>query len=442
MPIVRSAGSLVGLETRQAPWRGAQINGVWAPGTASGPWPESKDPIAFSEPDGWHLGGTGSGGSYATLYRTQPALRTVIDACARNIAQLGLHTYERVSDTDRRRVTTDPVAQLVSYPNPYTTQYRLVEHALIDFGVYANAYILKLRRGEDDPPYELWRLPAGRVSAYGTLYPEVYGLYTYDGGWVEIPARDVIHLREANPGSDTVAGLSKIETLRRKLLEEMFAQAYRAHYWRQGARIAGVIHRPLEAPEWDANARAHFRQEFAEVYGGARGAGLVPVLDEGMQYHEAGHSAEQQQLAEARELHDEEIARAYHMPLPVVGLLRRATFSNVKEQHKMLYQDALGPTIQMVEQELEAALIHEFAERGTYYYEFNVREKLRGSFEEQVLALNTAVGRPWMSVNEARAVQNMPRSPHPADDAIALPLNMTTSDVVSEPDAPIEEGAL
>ena len=430
MAVVRSAGRLVGLERR----------GAWPPGTATGFWPTSKDPLAFSEglgpelvaPSTWY----GPNASYATLYRTQPAIRTVVDACARNIAQLGLHTYERVSDTDRQRDTTSALASLVTYPNPATTQYRLIEHTLIDFFVYGNAYLVKLREGEDEPPFELWRVPAERVSCVGTLYPEAYWISSLDGTWYEVPPRDVIHLREAHPGVDTVHGLSKIETLRRKLLEEVFAQGYRTQYWRQGARLSGVIHRPLEAPEWDKTTREYFRQEFNEVYGGARGSGLVPVLDEGMTFTSVSHSAEEQQLAEARELHDEEVARAYHMPLPVVGLLRRATFSNVKEQHKMLYQDALGPSIQMVEQELETRLVPEFAERGTYYLEFNVNEKLRGSFEEQSSAFQTAVGRPWMSVNEARARQNLPRDPDAASDRIAAPLNMTTGDepIDADPD--------
>lgn len=367
------------------------------------------------------------GGSYATLYRTQPALRTVIDAGARNIAQLGLHAFERVNDTDRVRDTTSPLANLLYNPNPYTTPYRLWEHSLIDFGVFGNAYVLKLRPGEGEAPYELWRLPAARVGVKGDLYPTSFSFFAFNNTWFEIPASEVIHFRETNIDGDSPLGTSRIETLRKKLLGEVYAQDYRINYWRQGARIPGVIHRPLDAPDWDDEGRRLFRQQFAEVYGGAQGAGLVPVLDEGMTYHEAGHSAEEQQLAEARELHDEEVARAYHMPLPVVGLLRRATFSNVKEQHKMLYQDALGPTIQMVEQEVEAGLVNEFALRGTRYVEFNVREKLRGSFEEQAASLATALGgHPWLKVNEARALMNLPRSENPAHDEIPSPLNMSS----------------
>lgn len=410
MPIVQSIGRLTSVVARGLTGRGAGSMSAAAQDYAR------------------------AGGSYATIYRTQPAVRTVVDFIARNIAQLGIHGYARVSDIDRRRDTTSALARLIARPNPYTTTYRLIEHSLIDWGVFGNAYIVKLREDAEAPPVELWRVPAQRVQAIGDLYPEGYSVLAFDGRRYDLPAADVVHIREANVYGG-VLGLSRLETLRKRLLEEAYLQDYRLTYWQQGARIPGVVHRPLDAPEWDAEARKTFRQSFTETYGGPDGAGLVPVLDEGMTYHEAGHSAEQQQLNEARELHDEEVTRSYFMPLPMVGLLRRATFSNIREQHKNLYQDGLGPTIQMLEQELTASVAREFFEIGTYYLELNVAEKLRGSFEEQAAAFQTAVGRPWMSVNEARAIQNLPLSPNDADNQIAAPLNMTTSRVAGGVDA-------
>src|SRR5690625_7751541 len=47
------------------------------------------------------------------LYRQQPYLRMVISFVSRNIAQIGLNTYERVSDTDRKRVRDGAVAGLL-----------------------------------------------------------------------------------------------------------------------------------------------------------------------------------------------------------------------------------------------------------------------------------------------------------------------------------------
>jgi hypothetical protein len=42
---------------------------------------------------------------YATIYRMQPNVRTCVDFLGRNLAQLGLHVFKRISDTDRERLT-------------------------------------------------------------------------------------------------------------------------------------------------------------------------------------------------------------------------------------------------------------------------------------------------------------------------------------------------
>ena len=65
--------------------------------------------------------------TYAQIWKAQPAVRTVVGFLARNIAQLGLHVYKRVSDVDRERVTDHPLAELLARPNPKTTPYRFVE---------------------------------------------------------------------------------------------------------------------------------------------------------------------------------------------------------------------------------------------------------------------------------------------------------------------------
>src|SRR5690606_13588003 len=67
-------------------------------------------------------------------------------------------------------------------------------------------------------------------------------------------ASDVIYLHGHNP-EDPRTGLSPVEALRRILAEEAASGEWREQYWRNGARIAGVIERPLEAPKWSDTAK-------------------------------------------------------------------------------------------------------------------------------------------------------------------------------------------
>jgi hypothetical protein len=195
----------------------------------------------------------------------------------------------------------------------------------------------------------------------------------------------------------------------------------------------GIISRPAGAPEWSQQARQRFKTEFEALYSGAETAGRTAILEEGMEWKTAEFNAQESEYLAGRRLTREECARAYHIPLPMVGILEHATFSNIKEQHKNLYQDSLGPWLAMIEQEIELQLLPEFADTARVYVEFNIQEKLAGSFDEQTQSLQSAVGRPWMTADEARARMNLPAL---GGDAARLvtPLNVLVGGMASPRD--------
>lgn len=125
-----------------------------------------------------------------------------------------------------------------------------------------------------------------------------------------------------------------------------------------------------------------------------------------------------------RKLSREEVAAAYYIPPPMIGILDHATFSNITEQHKMLYQDTLGPWLAMFAEEFALQLIPDLTTGSDrVYVEFNLREKLTGAFEQRAASIQTAVGGPWMTINEARALDNRP--PVDGGDELIRPLNVT-----------------
>lgn len=343
--------------------------------------------------------------AYEYLYRTQPNVRTCVDFLARNMAQIGIHIYQRKAETDRIRIVNDPLADLLKYPNPFTTQYRMIESWMGDLGIWFNAFMIKIRR---EGQLVLLRVPPQLVRVSGGLVPTLYEVGVPSADPMRLPPDQVIHLRGYNPDS-SVIGLTPLETLRRILAEEHSMGDYREGFWQNAARMSGVIERPPEAPEWSKDARARFKEEFEALYSGSGGSGKTAILEEGMKWKESSFSPEQAEYLNSRKLTREECARAYHIPLPMVGILDNATFSNIREQHRNLYQDCLGPWMQMLSQDLELQLSPDFPElKGEVYLEFNIEEKLRGSFEEQATGLQASVGQPWMTPNEARGRVNLP----------------------------------
>jgi HK97 family phage portal protein len=376
--------------------------------------------------------------SYAQIWRTQPEVRTVVDFLARNVAQIGLHTFERTSETDRRRLRDHPLAQLIGKPNPWTTRYRLIDALVHDLGIYDRAYWLKMRLAGPQVA-ALVPLPPEQVTPRGdnVFYPEAFRLQGARG-WRDIPADQVVYFRGYNP-TDRRVGTSPIETLRQILAEQFRASEYREKLWRNGARFPGVITRPPGSPTWTDTQRNRFRSDWQGLYSGdGPAAGGTPILEDGMTFTPNGLTPEQAQYLEGRKLTREEVAAAYHIPLPFVGILDHATFSNISEQHKNLYQDTLGPWLGQIEEEIELQLTPDLDSSGKVYVEFNLAEKLRGSFEEEAASLQTATGAPWLTRNEARARQNLPAVE--GGDQLVTPLNVLIGGQASPTDSAPPKG--
>lgn len=372
---------------------------------------------------------------YAEIYRTNESVRTVVSFLARNVAQLGLALYERVGDDDRQRLNDHPLALLLHKPNPWTTRYRFVSHLVHDFAIYDNAYLLKSKDAG------LIRIPPPMIKPSGDnwLTPDAFEV-TGGKGRTTYPANQVVYFR--GYGIDGDAGISPLEALRRTLREEWAGSEMREQIMRNGARASGYLERPASAPQWSDSARERFRQSWTAQYtGSGPGAGGTPILEDGMQFRPASQTSRDLQYIEARKLTREEVAAAYHVPPPMLGLLENATFSNITEQRKMLYSDTLGPWLTMITEELELQLLPDFEPKPErFYLEFNLREKLTGSFEERADAIQKAVGGPTMTVNEARALDNRP--PVEGGDDLIRPLNVTANgDRNPIPADPPDEGS-
>lgn len=418
MPIISSVGSLQAVQSLTAP--------ILAPATT----------VASSR-YAWLLNDYDLS-VYQRLYATQPSVRTCVDFLARNMAQLGIHVFRRVSDTDRVRLVDHPLAVWLNNPSPYCTRYRLIESLMQDLGIYFSAYWLKIRQPDR---IALLRLPPEQMQVGGGLVPTTFRWTTLAGEQHDIPPSEIVYFTGYNP-TNPLMGLSPLETLRRILAEDIAAMGHRESFWLNAARIEGVVERPLAAKTWSPEQVESFRAQWAAKFAGAAGVGTVPVLQEGMTYKSMSFSPRQAEYIQARKLTREEVAAAYHIPLPMVGILEHATFSNIKEQHKNLYQDTLGPYCVWLVEEFERQLLIECEDKDGVYPEFNIAEKLTGSFEEQAGSLQTLIGRPIMTANEGRARLNLPALDEPGADQLMRPLNMATEGSAPAGDDNVDEGAI
>lgn len=373
------------------------------------------------------------------LWRTQPYLRMVVTFMARNIAQLGLHVFERVSDTDRRRRREHPVSYLLRRPNANTTGYELIYGLVADLALHDKAYWMITEDAAAEAGYTLTRIPPSWVVTENNV--GLYGPDSYDvllpsspvARPVLVPAERMVTFRGWAPSS-TTAGVSPVEALKQILAEQIEAARYREQVWRRGGRVSSVLSRPSGAPEWSDAARQQFKADWRSKFtGSGPEAGGTPVLEDGMSLQRVDYSAHEQQFVEAAKLALDTVAQVYHINPTMIGQTDNASYSNVREFRKMLYGDTLGPLIKQVEDRITTFLLPAIG-GDDVYVEFNIAEKLAGNFEEQTQAIQSAVGRPWMSADEARGRFNMPAVGGDAS-RLVVPLNVLTGGQASPNDS-------
>lgn len=359
--------------------------------------------------------------SYAYMYRSQPAVRKVVDYIARNASQLGLKLYERVSDTDRRRDTDHPAAQTMADPDGQRPADQFLFSLIADFLVSENAYALIYRPSSGSAQRRLLRVPPDAVEVLtqgffivGYRVMLANGQSLPDRSQPPLAPEDVLHWCGYNPAEPRL-GVSRLETLRSILAEDAASQQANIELLKAGLAKPGYIKRPLEAADWPEEVRERFQESWANQ--AKSSPRKTPVLEEGMEFADFGVSPKDAEMLAGRRFTDEQVASLYGLAhVPPEG----------EEERRAFYADVLPPITRSLASQLDFSLLAgEFAE-SDYYFEFDLNEKLRGEPEARFAAITSAVGRPWLTANEARAMENRP--PVEGGDELVTPLNVLVGD--------------
>lgn len=372
------------------------------------------------------------------LYETQPALRSVISFLSDNAAHLPLHCYVRESDNSRVRDTESPLARLLLRPNADTTEHELIRDSASDYFLHGWFLWIVIPDADSDSGWSITHIP----TEWFDQWPTIDGMqpieYTFTNPVtskrVTVAAEDCIRFYNYGPGGPLYPA-SPIDALKQILSEQVSAWSYRNSVWRNGGRVSSYLTRPKDAPDWNSSgARQRFIESWKAKFSGEDGTdtGGTPLLEDGMELKTTQFNAREAQWMETTKLSREEVAGAYHVNPVLIWHSEGQTYASAKDNARALYSDTLSPFLDMLEERINAFLIPKIGADPRSYCEFYLDAKLQGSFEERASVIQSSVGRPWMKVNEARAMNNMPAIE--GGDELALPLNVAIGGLASPND--------
>ena len=244
---------------------------------------------------------------------------------------------------------------------------------------------------------------------------------------------EVFVYRGLGIGHNPILGLDPITTEANAIGARLASQDYGARFFRNDARPHFVIQHPSHFKE--PADREQFRESWQAAQGGANRF-KTAVLEYGMEAKVLGLSNEQSQFLETQKYGDIDICRIFGVPPHKIGIMDRATFSNIEQQSIEFVTDTLMPWLVRWHQCIRRDLIMD----RDVFVEHNVAALLRGDIVSRYKAY--AIGRNWgwLSANDVLRFENM-NAIGAEGDFYLQPLNMAEAGAPGEPSGMGKEDA-
>lgn len=326
-----------------------------------------------------------------------------IKAISETIAVLPVHVHQDTAE-GRDRVNDHPLARLLSRcPNQWQTpmQFRqMVEaHRSLRGNGYARIYWTDSGQPEMVVPIH----PDRVAPSVGTDGLPRYQLKSLDGSRTETLLQgEMLHLTGLT--LDGYVGLNPIEAERESVGAAMAARDYGSRFWNNDARPPFWVEVPSKFE--NNEARGNFRTEWQASYGGAN-RHKPAVLDRGMKIHELGLKNSDAQWLDFRKYSDVDICGLWRVPPHKIGILDRATWSNIEHQNIEWVSDCILPLAVSWEQ----TLFRDAGLNDSESVSMVLEQLLRGDIKTRYEAYGNAIDKGWMLRSDARRKENLPVVP-------------------------------
>lgn len=351
--------------------------------------------------------------------------QAALNAIAGALAAAPLETYREDANGDREVDTRHPLyALLTDEPWPGVSAYDWKEWVYRCLLIHGNAFsrVHRNGRGQVTGLEPLWKgavqveeLTSGRVR---------YRYQPRHGGEQIIMPDDMLHLRYAC--ADGVQGRSPIQ-LAAASFGLALSQSNAAGAMAENAfRPAGALVLPEKIGGDNKKAAL---DKMRERFTGSVKAGDFMVLDGGAKFETFQFSARDSEFLESRRLSNADIARAYGVPGSIVGLLEGSGYGSMTEEGRRFVALCLRPWARRIEGQMAVALLSPEA-RKTLYIEHDLSGVEQASEAERYGAYSIGRNNGWLSVNDIRRRENLPRIN--GGDEYLKPMNMVASDTPSD----------
>lgn len=388
----------------------------------------SSVPLSFFGQGGSALSLSGGvTASYQQIYESQQWVFTAVNKLNRVASALPLNVYKMQGERpgEHEQVHDHPLVDLLQRPREGRGSMYVKQKLMWPTLLHGNGLIAKVLDSPGSAPSSLvaldWRFLTPHYTDDSATQVDFWET-TQTGERVFLAPDSVIHMAWESGMGDI--GLSPLKPLTATIHVEDAAQRYQASSFGNGVRHSSAYILPPDV-ELTKEEKDELRAAMQAQAGGVDKAFQMALVSGGGDIKTLSHSAVEAELIDQRKLNREEIAAAYDIPPPLIGILDRATFSNIETQAKMLYGMVLGPWLGLMKETIQAQLIDTYKpwRDERLFVDFDLSEVLKGEPLAEIQAIREAIGTGIMTPNEGRQARKLPPSKDPEANRLHMPTN-------------------
>ena len=326
----------------------------------------------------------------------------------------------------------DPAPPLVENPWPDGNLITWLSQVMYSLLLRGNAYGVLSARDEDGYPTVIQLVHPDTVTARRN--PDT-GNREYRINGRLMRTADIMHIPALTPTGGFI-GLNPVEYMRGSWGLASATEKYGGAFFSNGANPSGVLEYPGDLSE---NETLELKRAWQVQHQGVSMAQAPAVLTGGLTWRQISINPDDAQFLATRAYQAAEIAAFFRIPEHLaLGSADRTTSYGVgiESMEIQFVTYGIGPWLSRIEAQLSQYL------PPAYTVQFDLSKRVRGPSLERYQRYTLARNGGMLSINEIRALEDMPPIPADGGDDYWAPLNFAPTDSPTFQDPSLASGGI
>jgi HK97 family phage portal protein len=339
------------------------------------------------------------------------AIYSAISLIADTISTLPLDVFVR---RDGARYPFRPAPAWVQNPDVDLPREAFYSSVVVSLLLEGNAFIrvFSNERGEvvnlvvlNPTTVEVKRNALGRLT------------FTVKGEKKALSSEEIVFIPDLlRPGQ--VRGVSRLEALKENWGLALAMEKFSATFFGQGTNLAGVIEFPGNLTQEQSD---QLRNGFDKAHQGWQRGHKTGVLSGGATWKSTQIDPDKSTLVESRNMAVADVARAFGVPVHLLGLPGTNSYASVEESNRAWLSTSITPLVSKVESAMSPLMMRTPSGENAFL-KFNLDGLLRANIQARASSYSTGLQAGYLTINDVRRLEDLRPIEDPSADTVRVPL--------------------